>query len=124
MHQTNGWCDLGSIRGPFDPPKINLSAQDPRPEYARPLGGNFTSNLSLHVLFPITSDRLPVMAAPLGDGIRGSDGVWRRSFSSGTTVIFANATGGGPTSTIAWADSHTKRGFPTNQTAADLRRTV
>jgi hypothetical protein len=64
---------------------------DPRPEYARPLG------------------------APLGDGVRGPDGVWRRSFSSGTNVSFANTTRG-PTSTIAWADGHTQHGFPTNQT--------
>jgi hypothetical protein len=60
---------------------------DPRPEYSRPLG------------------------TPLGVGGRGADGVWRRSFSSGTNVSFANTTGGGPSSTIAWADGHTQRGF-------------
>ena len=69
---------------------------DPRPEYTRPLG------------------------APLGDGVRGPDGVWRRSFSSGTNVSFANTTGGGPMSTIAWADGHTQHGFPTNQTEATV----
>jgi hypothetical protein len=66
---------------------------DERPEYGRPLG------------------------APLGDGERGADGVWRRSFSSGTNVSFASlANGTAGNGTIAWADGHTQRGFPTNQT--------
>lgn len=65
---------------------------DPRPEYKRPLG------------------------VPLGDGVKGPDGVWRRSFSSGTNVSFANTSSGGPMSTIAWADGHRQHGFPTNQT--------
>ena len=64
---------------------------DHRPEYGRPLG------------------------APLGDGAKGADGVWRRSFSSGTNVSFASvANGTAGNGTIAWADGHTQRGFPRN----------
>ena len=57
------------------------------------------------------------LGPPLGDGAKGPDGVWRRSFSSGTNVSFASlANGTAGNGTIMWADGHTQRGFPTNQT--------
>lgn len=53
------------------------------------------------------------LGAPLGAGVKGSDGVWRRSFSTGTNVTFdANLENG----TIFWSDGHVQQGLP-NATA-------
>ena len=49
------------------------------------------------------------LGAPLALGAKSADGVWRRSFATGTNVTF-NATSS--VGTIAWSDGHFSRGPP------------
>lgn len=53
-------------------------------------------------------DELP-LGEPMGDGVKGSDGVWTRSFKSGTKVMFDGTLGNG---TIVWSDGTIQYGYP------------
>ena len=70
-------------------------------------------------------DWLPAYDIPLGEpltpGAKGKDGIWRRSFRSGTRVSFDPSTLNG---TIAWGAGVTYTGHPVaNQTLADIIKT-
>eukprot|EP00041_Stephanoeca_diplocostata_P028511 m.810540 g.810540 ORF g.810540 m.810540 type:complete len:401 (+) comp23388_c0_seq8:283-1485(+) len=55
------------------------------------------------------------LGAPRGEGVKDADGIWRRSFASGTVVLFDAVQQNG---TIAWGDGVVQRGWPNATSAA------